>query len=101
MRSTPSVSSGSLFRLTPQLFDFTQSDPEKSWHTHSLLASFLNFFSAASCAIASMHAFLAMDGLLAMALMNKGEGSGDARLFVSEILQAPRVMKRNQSTLRR
>ena len=67
----------------------------------ALLALFLNFFSAADCAIACMHAFLSMDGLLAMPLMNNGEGSGDARLFVSETLQAPRVMKRNQSMLRR
>ena len=40
-----------------------------------------------------MHAFLSMNGLLAMALMNTVEGSGHVRLFVSEILQAPRVMK--------
>ena len=41
-----------------------------------------------------------MDRLLAMGLMSKGEESGDARLFVTEILRATRAMKRNQSTLR-
>ena len=74
MRSTPNVGSESLFLLTSQLFDFTHSDPEQPWHTHSVFASFLDFFSAANCTLAGMHAFRSMDALLAMALMDDGEG---------------------------
>ena len=90
MRSTPSIGSGSLFLLTPQLFDSTQSDPKKSWHTHSVLASFLNLFSAANCAIVCTPAFLSMDGLLAMALKNNGEGPGDSRPNLSVRCSSPR-----------
>ena len=55
------------------------------WESHQGPALFLDFISAPNCAIACF--FLSMDGLLAIALMNNGEDSGDARLLVSEILQ--------------
>lgn len=47
-----------------------------------------------------MHSFLPMDKLLTIALINNGEGSGEARLRVSEILQleAQRLVE-NLSTI--
>ena len=99
VRSTPSVGSGSLFLLTPQLFDSTHLDPEsRRIDTHCWPHFSISSRRQPALLHVCMHALLSMDGLLAMTLMKTGEGSGDARLFVSEILQALRVMKRNQSS---
>ena len=42
---------------------------------------------SANYAIACMYAFLLLNGLLAITLMNNGEGLGDVGLIVSQILQ--------------
>ena len=51
----------------------TDSNPETTWDTYSLLAAFLDYFSA-HCAIACMHSFLLMVRLLTSELMGKNQG---------------------------
>ena len=77
--STASTSLGSLLLLTPQTRDACEKRTH-CWPHFSVLPS-------ANCAIACRHAFLSMDRLLAITLMRNVEGSGDARLLFSEILQ--------------
>ena len=83
--STASIDLGSFLLLNPQPEDVCEK------HTHCWSHS-----GSISAQIALLHAgmhFPSLDRLLAMSLMNSGEGSGDARLLVSEVLQYLTTMR--------